>query len=615
METRTQKLSDQSRHDQLKKILDFDSHTVTAANNTIIEQAVCEAKNIIERQLEQNGALSPELKFLCRQVTVYYLFCLNNNYLGQRYASAYLAQTLPDTLEQAEAFTLMGYVDVLDSRQITSTFLYKALNIYSLPEHQSDSNPNILAGQALAFRCLALFHMRTDSKELALQFIQRAITIDRNLCASNPDMRLALALSLQILGDIHLSSRQHFHAFLTYFEALDIRRQRYAEHHDVVVLNRVDLDKALKQVSDEGLLHQLITHYNQDFSFDWNMSGELASSRTKAGSAILFISIIFNHLNPPTPENEKALGQLLLKLGSYFTLTTCRNDIAQSLLNMAEALVTGDERAWVWNHLALIYMQQLTELVSASPDESTVRNHYKSLYEFILLILSATVGHSSPEEIRIHAFARTIEAMLYRHASGYFASRCLDDHDQSSATLQEIMSGYYSAIGCFKYALSLYKAIDANDAQYKRTMAYLGRTQVEVIRFMETHGLSREADYVKQDSLITLLELEKCDSEGKGMTVKTADCLVDYADYFASGNDINQLTHAASLYRKAADIFARLGSEKSRAMNAEARAINVSDKISLIQTYSRRTHVFFKPHEPAPYPKAPVSVHLSSCQP
>ncbi|VVC76595.1 hypothetical protein AQUSIP_19170 [Aquicella siphonis] len=613
MDTRTQDNSNNIALQRLETILSFDFNTVIAVTeNKTVYQAVLSAKAVLDAWLDQSGLLPVSLKNLCRQVTIYYLLCLNDQKTAEKYASAYLALTAPDSLEHAEALTFKGYADVLDPRQSASDHLITALKIYSRLGLRTPGHQDILAGQAFACRCLALIQLRSSDGKSALESIQNAVLIDQKLCESHPGMRGALAISFHIQGDIYTVLHKKHFAFLAYLHALEIRKNLYEEENDIVVVTRDAAEQTLRAIVDTGSLGGLIGFFNRDFTFDWNACDTITPSGINIDKAVLFASLTSRYIDRLAPADQMTFAQLLLKLGSYCIHIKRDPDLALSLLYLAEKLAAGQEQAWIWNHIAFCYQQQLANSASVNPSESEMKHLYKQVYRLVHSILITYSDQSSPSEIRILAFARCVEALIYYEASRFYARL----PDQSTVNINEVISGYLSAAGSFQHALALYARIDAKDTQYMRALNRLAMIQVETAGLMARHGMNEQAVSVRQEAMAAFDELETFWSVSSAeKSIYAARFYMNYGEFLACSSDIDELSHAATLYRMAIAGFASQEGEKKRLADATAKAVNLQDKIALLQTHTRRTHVFFKACETNHPPRMPPPVSTLAYQP
>lgn len=180
--------------EQLIKNLNFNRfniHTVGEKIGGDIEQAQVEIDN--------NQSLSPdELKTLCKQVALYYLFYLRDKDIALKYLNKFQTLVPEGSLDHAEACNLIGHAHTIDGSYKDDTLFNKALDIYAV----SDKTMEVQLARAFAFRYIGFMHHRKKETQKALENIELAITIQRSFQDTFPPVKLDIAESLHAKGVI-----------------------------------------------------------------------------------------------------------------------------------------------------------------------------------------------------------------------------------------------------------------------------------------------------------------------------------------------------------------------------------------------------------------------------
>lgn len=207
----------------------------------------------------------------------------------------------------------------------------------------------------------------------------------------------------------------------------------------------------------------IIQFYDKDFNFDWNNYTTIAPNHAKLERIEAFLKTNHSHATL-SASDQKALGKLLYKLGTFYTHVLREPDLAIEKMNLAQKLlVNKEDKAWNDNHLAYAYEQKFA-VSKLDADKN------KSLY-YINQVISTLYSNKSNKEV---AFAYCVKGLVQNDAKEYMLAE-----------------------NSFKKALAMYEAMpNGKDDQYARAKNRLA----DII--LEQNGRD-------QESLAMLLQLKK----------------------------------------------------------------------------------------------------------
>lgn len=178
----------------------------------------------------------------------------------------------------------------------------------------------------------------------------------------------------------------------------------------------------------------------KNFSFDWNQQATIAANQTKVADEEKFIATITD-VSKLNKEDQRALGLLFYKLGTYYVHVAREPNPAITKLSVANALLTDkQEKAWVYNQLAYAYAERFAATEKSDDKEKALYYLNKVTVEFYPHTKNQTV-----------AFAYSIKGLVQ------FDEK---DYSQAEKTL--------------RMALAMYESLpDGKDEQYIRTKSRL----------------------------------------------------------------------------------------------------------------------------------------------
>ena len=180
-----------------------------------------------------------------------------------------------------------------------------------------------------------------------------------------------------------------------------------------------------------------IQTYSKNFTFDWNHYSTIETNKKKVEEIEAFLKTTpldaYAKLNTP---DQRALGTLLYKLGTYYTHVTRQPDQAIEIMELANTLITNkEEKAWNYNHLAYAYEQKY-----AAADDNA--DHEKVLF-YTDKVITKLYHNAKNKQV---AFAFCVEGLV-----------------------QDDAGEFTQAEDSFKTALRMYETIpNGKDEQYAR---------------------------------------------------------------------------------------------------------------------------------------------------
>lgn len=181
--------------------------------------------------------------------------------------------------------------------------------------------------------------------------------------------------------------------------------------------------------------HSIIQKYANNFTFDWNQYDSIPANKKQLADIEKGLVKIQKFSNL-TPAEQQSLGQLLYKLGTYYTHVSREPNLAIKRLNLADSLVKNKETlAWIDNHLAYAYEQKYAAEREAADREKSLSYSNK--------VINTLYPN---EKNKMVAFAYCVKALV-------------EDEAQD----------YKTAESSFKTALSIYDTLpNGKDDQYAR---------------------------------------------------------------------------------------------------------------------------------------------------
>lgn len=192
--------------------------------------------------------------------------------------------------------------------------------------------------------------------------------------------------------------------------------------------------------------HAALENFEKNFSFDWNKSATIAGHQKVIAQLEDFLKKT-NDESDLSEEDQVVLGNLLYKLGTYYTHVSRQPDTAIDKLNSAGPLLgSKEDKAWNYNQLAYAYEQKYSVTHVAADKEKALYYSNKVIADIYPNVKNKAV-----------AFAYCINGLIQN-----------DAQDASQA------------ITSFKTALSIYEALPGGkDDQYARLKNRLADTILE----------------------------------------------------------------------------------------------------------------------------------------
>lgn len=174
---------------------------------------------------------------------------------------------------------------------------------------------------------------------------------------------------------------------------------------------------------------------NRDFTLDWNDDISIAANKDKVAAIEILLSKPVDYKKMRRVEKQ-ALGELLYKLGTYYTHIAREPDLAIDKLDLADKLlINKEERGWNNAHLAYAYEQKY-RLTQDAADKKEALSYVKD----VIIPLLRTPNYKQV------AFAYSVQGLVQNDAKDYAGAEA-----------------------SFKEALSIYEDIpDGEDDQYIR---------------------------------------------------------------------------------------------------------------------------------------------------
>lgn len=145
-----------------------------------------------------------------------------------------------------------------------------------------------------------------------------------------------------------------------------------------------------------------------NFHYNWNDEAAIKPTRTAIKNLEAFLKTIpdFSKLNK---SDRQAMGKLLYKLGTYYSHTAHKPDLAIVKLNQVDALLTSKEnKAWTYNQLAYAY--ELKYAASKHPADKQKGLAYTNK------VITDLYPNKKNKEV---AFAYSIKALIENDAKQY----------------------------------------------------------------------------------------------------------------------------------------------------------------------------------------------------
>ncbi len=657
---------DQKEIKQLEAVLTYNQFTAhTVRNNDNVARAVKRAKELIK----SSSPIPAAFTLLSKQVALYYLFCVPDKIQAPHYAFIYKSLTKRNSLDHADACYLLGIAYAMDPHYKALTTFETALSIYV---RKGDK-----IGEAIAYRYLALMHLRQSFIPQALDTIQKAISLENSLIASNSLIKMELAKSLHIhgmilhylaeqqtksshslhkantnfklaeekfllaekhadstpcmtfsrtrslamarlrlhqnddamtllqktypeqvtyynttahvdiaetlhaMGEVYAYKQEYEKALHCHLEAYLINQQFYKKDHPAFKSSQSTVNQSLFQLSHD--LDNLVHSFNTDFRFDWNDVRHLKESMEKAEKVKLFIQFIDETCSALLSSKAKQeLGQLCYKLGTFYN---CMQDPEQAInaLSIAVKMLEGDMRVWAESHFAFSYQQRLANAIKKGQDEETSYQLADTAIEYVYQVITPNKDDAkcTPQI----AFAKSTAALIHYEIARYCAATQPD----------KALSGYQYAIEDCNFALSLYEKMRSRNNQFANAKLQLAVILDEYAILLGKQDRLFEGAHARGDARKIFEELE---IEWEGIQdphpIYAALFYITYADSLAKSREIVELRHAISLYKKAQEMFLQVeGKDSLNVKYVSIRLTNTTDRLSLQETSTRRTHEFF----------------------